>query len=417
MGYACKGSTDRDASPGPSGAPAALARRFDRLNLKQDCCASRSGGTCVGCRLSRLCLTLAPMMRSVLRRVLFQKRWFSKRRTGGWMAYATWSADKVSLGSGISFSGAIAGVITAFALASGVAAWIGDRDPVVSDPAFPGDVSTSSFDDRFSASSSSGLFPANPPPLVRSLPPELEIELQEAKGQLALKLQSQDGPAAVVEESKPFQEARPSKIAAVPLPKSRPVEANVDLQNGIPGAQTEDRTLLQKISDLLPARIRLASLAPDGGLFREGPDLASLGYDKGSAVYDISARAVYMPDGSKLEAHSGFGSLMDDPEHVSERNVGATPPNVYDLKPRERMFHGVQALRMIPVGDNGTAGRSGLLAHSYMLGPRGDSNGCVSIRDYDKFLKAFTNGEIKRLVVVPSLSDEKSASRRSASQS
>ena len=81
------------------------------------------------------------------------------------------------------------------------------------------------------------------------------------------------------------------------------------------------------------------------------------------------------------------------------------------------MFHGVQALRMIPVGDNGTAGRSGLLAHSYMLGPRGDSNGCVSIRDYDKFLKAFTNGEIKRLVVVPSLSDEKSASRRSASQS
>jgi hypothetical protein len=108
---------------------------------------------------------------------------------------------------------------------------------------------------------------------------------------------------------------------------------------------------------------------------------------------------------------------MDDPAHVSERNVGATPPNVYDLKPREQLFHGVQALRMIPVGDNGTLGRSGLLAHSYMLGPKGDSNGCVSIKDYEKFLKAFTNGEIKRLVVVPSLADEKSASRRSTSQS
>jgi hypothetical protein len=122
-----------------------------------------------------------------------------------------------------------------------------------------------------------------------------------------------------------------------------------------------------------------------------------------------------MPDGSKLEAHSGLGSLIDDPEHVNERNAGATPPNVYDLKPRERLFHGVQALRMIPVGESGTLGRSGLLVHSYMLGPNGDSNGCVSIRNYDRFLKAFSNGEIKHLVVVPSLDDE--ASRRSTSQS
>jgi len=83
------------------------------------------------------------------------------------------------------------------------------------------------------------------------------------------------------------------------------------------------------------------------------------------------------------------------------------------LKPREQLFHGVQALRMTPVGDQGTLGRSGLLAHSYMLGPNGDSNGCVSIRDYEKFLAAFTRGEIKRLVVVPRLGDEASASRRS----
>ena len=147
------------------------------------------------------------------------------------------------------------------------------------------------------------------------------------------------------------------------------------------------------------------------------PNLSSLGYDSLTAVYDISARTVYMPDGSKLEAHSGFGSLMDDPAHVNERMVGATPPNVYELKPRERLFHGVQALRMIPVGDNSTLGRSGLLAHSYMLGPNGDSNGCVSIKYYEKFLKAFSDGEIKHLVVVPSLSDAISASRRSTSQS
>ena len=38
-----------------------------------------------------------------------------------------------------------------------------------------------------------------------------------------------------------------------------------------------------------------------------------------------------------------------------------------------------------------------------MLGPHGDSNGCVSIKDYDAFLQAYLNGEIKRLVVVARL--------------
>ena len=59
---------------------------------------------------------------------------------------------------------------------------------------------------------------------------------------------------------------------------------------------------------------------------------------------------------------------------------------------------------MIPVEGN-TLGRSGLLAHGYMLGPDGDSNGCVSIRDYERFLAAFQRGEIKRLVVVSSVAD------------
>jgi hypothetical protein len=329
------------------------------------------------------------------------------------MAYVTSKADRVPSGLGISCARTILWVIAAVALASGAAAWIADLDPVAwdLDSAPPKGIDTSSFDERFSVGSAPNLLSTEIPPrsLVRSLPSELEIMFQPAKGRLAL--QSQDPPIGLIEEP------TPSNVAAVPLPRSRPVETNLGLKNSAPGAQTENRTLLQKISDLLPARVTLASLAPDGGLFHQGPDLASLGYDNVTAVYDISARAVYMPDGSKLEAHSGFGSLMDDPGHVNERHVGATPPNVYELKPRERLFHGVQALRMIPVGDNGPTGRSGLLAHSYMLGPKGDSNGCVSIKNYEQFLQAFTNGEIKRLVVVPSLSDEKSASRWSTSQS
>jgi len=35
-------------------------------------------------------------------------------------------------------------------------------------------------------------------------------------------------------------------------------------------------------------------------------------YDRQTAVYDISAKTVYLPDGTKLEAHSGLGDKMDD---------------------------------------------------------------------------------------------------------
>ena len=60
-------------------------------------------------------------------------------------------------------------------------------------------------------------------------------------------------------------------------------------------------------------------------------------------------------------------------------------------------------MKSIPVGGEGEIfGRSGLLAHSYMLGPNGDSNGCVSFRNYDAFLRAYKNGRVKRLVVVAS---------------
>ena len=48
-------------------------------------------------------------------------------------------------------------------------------------------------------------------------------------------------------------------------------------------------------------------------------------------------------------------------------------------------------------------GRSGLLVHSFMLGPNGDSNGCISVKDYDRFLKAFNDGQFTHIAVIPSL--------------
>ena len=120
-------------------------------------------------------------------------------------------------------------------------------------------------------------------------------------------------------------------------------------------------------------------------------------------MIDITAKTVYLPDGTKLEAHSGLGDNLDDPRSSKVRMRGVTPPTIYDLREREAIFHGVRALRLIPQDESKVFGRSGLLAHTFMLGPNGDSNGCVSFRDYDTFLHAYLNGEIKHLVVVSSL--------------
>jgi Protein of unknown function (DUF2778) len=125
--------------------------------------------------------------------------------------------------------------------------------------------------------------------------------------------------------------------------------------------------------------------------------------DSRTAIYDIAARTVYLPDGRRLEAHSGLGSRLDNPRYVSTKMQGPTPPNVYNLTLRERLFHGVRAIRLVPVDDGKMFGRDGILAHTYMLGPNGQSNGCVSFRNYDAFLSAFLKGEVNRLVVVEHL--------------
>jgi Protein of unknown function (DUF2778) len=127
--------------------------------------------------------------------------------------------------------------------------------------------------------------------------------------------------------------------------------------------------------------------------------------DSHTAIYDIVAHTVYMPDGERLEAHSGLGRFLDDPHYASQKARGPTPPNTYDLTLRSGIFHGVQAIRLNPVSDSKMFGRDGILAHTYMLGPSGQSFGCVSFKHYDAFLHAFLHGEVNRMVVVPHLQE------------
>jgi hypothetical protein len=147
-----------------------------------------------------------------------------------------------------------------------------------------------------------------------------------------------------------------------------------------------------------PAKQQLAALSPAEIGIKPPEEEAPAR----TAYYDITAKIVYMPGGERLEAHSGLGQYMDDPSPRSTklRMRGATPPNTYRLKLRESLFHGVRAIRLVPEDKAAMYGRDGILAHTYMLGPSGQSNGCVSFKYYDKFLQAFLRGEVERMVVV-----------------
>jgi hypothetical protein len=190
------------------------------------------------------------------------------------------------------------------------------------------------------------------------------------------------------------------------MPQSLTSEASTQGSETPESPVSDNKNAFQKffaklLGKLSPASVRLASAATDDSQL-DATDVTSR-YDQWTAVYDISAHTVYMRDGTKLEAHSGFGESLDDPDQIDGVDRGPTPPNVYNLQLRERPFHSVRARRLIPVDDQKALGRTGLLAHSFMLGPNGQSNGCVSFRDYDAFLHAYTKHQVKRLVVVARL--------------
>jgi type VI secretion system (T6SS) effector TldE1-like protein len=175
-------------------------------------------------------------------------------------------------------------------------------------------------------------------------------------------------------------------------------------------ASNDKQTMVEKLWGKQPAQNSLLAFASadasvTGSIIDTRSQNPMMGgappYDRQTAVYDIAAKTVYLPDGTRLEAHSGLGSRMDDPKSSQVRMQGVTPPHIYELKPRETLFHGVPALRLTPIGgEEKIYGRDGLLAHTYMLGPSGQSNGCVSFKDYYAFLDAYKNKGIRRLAVL-----------------
>jgi hypothetical protein len=202
------------------------------------------------------------------------------------------------------------------------------------------------------------------------------------------------------------------KPAEIPLPAKLPHDKSSALKTKItpePPLKLARPSRKLTIQEKLWGPVQVASLGPldaigPDGLGRDKNGIPKAPYNQQTAVYVITDKKVYMPDGSVLEAHSGLGDKKDDPRFAHVRMRGVTPPHVYNLKMREALFHGVEAIRMTPIGgEEAIFGRDGILAHSYMLGPSGQSNGCVSFKDYDEFLDAFKAGKVNRIAVIATL--------------
>ena len=220
--------------------------------------------------------------------------------------------------------------------------------------------------------------------------------------------------------------AAPANANAKPETKSHAIPQGIppSIPQGIPQDAIKaeaPKTVLAKPAPPKPSRpltpheklygtVRLASLSPvtpdsvPNTVRDANGGLPVAPYDRNTAVYVITSKRVYLPDGTSLEAHSGLGQYMDNPRFANLRMRGVTPPHVYNMKLREALFHGVEAIRLNPIGgEKAIHGRDGLLAHTYMLGPSGQSNGCVSFKDYRAFLSAFKSGRINRLAVISHL--------------
>jgi hypothetical protein len=227
-------------------------------------------------------------------------------------------------------------------------------------------------------------------------------------------------PAFEVALARPQIEEEASSLLPddVPLPSFRPEVATAQAVEPSPRPATPSKVEVASVPAFdAPVPLRapappkqstgamLAFAKPDNPI-REPSKMDAVPWPdrgNGTAIYDISSGVVHMPNGEKLEAHSGIGKMRDNPDYVHVRMRGSTPPSSYRLTMREARFHGVEAIRLTPESGVNPHGRDGLLAHTYMLAKRGESNGCVVFRDYSRFLAAFKRGEVKRMVVVPKL--------------
>jgi hypothetical protein len=309
-------------------------------------------------------------------------------------------------------SSSIARTVAPATIINNVFADFPESAPVISPPATIAAVNSIMFNERFAASA-----PQSEPSRVTEAP-KLAVAAAPAElPKLAEAAKAREGAPTKESASASVQIALATPAASAPRPAESKTAKVRDMAQRAKAAvmsvaSGEKTSIVEKLWGKEPSRSSLLAFASadvsatgsvSGSTVKEqNPMLGgSPPYDRQTAVYDISAKTVYLPDGTKLEAHSGLGDKMDDVRSAHVRMRGVTPPHIYELTPRESLFHGVPALRLNPIGgEDKIFGRDGLLAHTYMLGGNGQSNGCVSFKDYYAFLNAYKNQGIRKLAVV-----------------
>ena len=265
---------------------------------------------------------------------------------------------------------------------------------------------------------------SNPFPRAPAIPPAASVPLPPGR----------DAPEVSETESFPLPPVRPPGFGA-PTQSTTPERhaSRPEVTVAPPAAPTDNRNVIEKLfgwshssSPVVASTTRRAPPPPSrsslsngsenraGGLGRGplvqlpvalwkfGPAPIS-GYDRYTAVYDISARVVYLPDGTRLEAHSGLGAGA---RQSALRGRARSGPDA------AACLRADAAGRLLPrrPGDTAQSGRrrrnlwprriAGPPVHAR---PNGNSNGCVSFKDYKAFLRAYENGQIKKLAVVAKL--------------
>ncbi|WP_088016525.1 DUF2778 domain-containing protein [Shinella sp. GWS1] len=199
-------------------------------------------------------------------------------------------------------------------------------------------------------------------------------------------------------------------LSEIPLPEAKPALETVTIEKPVveekPVARAKREEARYKDKDKEDVALVKPERSLFGDLFKSKGGASGTGWPgRGTrvAIYDVSNATVYMPDGTKLRAHSGIGKMRDNPRYEHVKMTGPTPAGIYRLKMRERRFHGVEAIRMTSIDGRDPKNRTGLLTHTNLLRGQKGSHGCVAFQNYEPFLNAFKRGHITMMVVVPEL--------------
>ena len=171
------------------------------------------------------------------------------------MDYRTTSAAGLASSRGFPWIGKAAFAVAMVVVAAGLAAWVAGFDIAawLRNQEGAKAASLSSFDDRFGSGSARNApsirYPSRPAP--RSGRREFDAEFGHIENQLA-------------DQSPDMQpgQSRTTAEGVIPLPRSWPPEASLAMRVDPSSSRSDDRTMFQKLADMVPMRFTLAALTP-----------------------------------------------------------------------------------------------------------------------------------------------------------